>query len=275
MQKVTFRSDLRRNLLAGLGALLPTFLTLLVLVQLYKFVDSSIGQPVNRAIKAQFRSEAGQRFLVEHWRWDRKLLEDKEEFSKQLDRRYPRYIGTFFGLIVATVAIYFVGHFMRSYLGRRLFALTEYLLAKFPVVKVIYPHAKQLTQFFFAERKVQFNTVVAVQYPRRGIFAIGFLTGDGLRDVTDAMGQPSVSVFIPSSPTPFTGYVIMVPAEEVVELDMTVEQAFRFTITGGVIVPPAQAAPGALGAIGPPPELKRGGSEPSPAPGAEQVAQGD
>ena len=240
MGKETFRSDFRRSFLTGLGALFPTILTVLIVIQLYKFVDAAIGQPVNRAIKAQFRSKAGQRFLVDVWGWDKKLLEDKEEFKKRLDQKYPGYIGPVFGLLVAAVAIYFVGHTLRSYIGSRVYALADRLLSAFPVVKVIYPHAKQLTQFFFADKRVKFNTVVAVQYPREGIYSVGFVTGDGLKGVVDAVGEAMLSVFIPTSPTPVTGYVIMVPASEAVELDMTVEAAFRFTVTGGVIIPPHQ-----------------------------------
>lgn len=240
MGKETFRSDFRRSFLTGLGALFPTILTVLIVIQLFKFVDAAIGQPVNKAVKAQFRSKAGQRFLVEVCGWDKNLLEDKEEFKKQLDRRYPGYIGPVFGLIVAAIAVYFVGHTLRSYIGSRLYALADRLMSQFPVVKVIYPHAKQLTQFFFSDKRVKFNTVVAVQYPRQGIYSVGLVTGDGLRGVADTFGEPMVSIFIPSSPTPVTGYVIMVPASEVVELDMSVEEAFRFSITGGVIIPPRQ-----------------------------------
>ena len=252
MAQETFSSDFRRSFLTGLGALVPTILTILILIQLYRFVDAAIGQPVNWFIKKQFRSEAGREFLVDVFKWDRKVVENKEEFEKQLDKRYPRYIGPVFGLVVVTVAMYFVGHALRSYIGRRLFWLTELLMTRFPVVKVIYPHAKQLTQFFFADKRVKFNTVVAVQYPRKGIYSIGFMTGDGLRNVTDAAGDAVVSVFIPSSPTPVTGYVIMVPARDVVELDMSVEEAFRFTITGGVIVPPNQIPPVSKAALAPP-----------------------
>jgi len=252
MAQETFRSDFRRSFLTGLGALVPAILTILILIQLYRFVDAAIGQPVNWFIKKQFRSEAGREFLVDAFKWDRKVVENKEEFEKQLEKRYPHYIGPVFGLVVVTVAVYFVGHTLRSYLGRRLFGLTELLMSRFPVVKIIYPHAKQLTQFFFADRRMKFNTVVAVQYPRQGIYSIGFTTGDGLRDVASAAQGDIVSVFIPSSPTPVTGYVIMVSASDVVELDMSVEEAFRFTVTGGVIVPPRQIPPTSKAALAPP-----------------------
>jgi len=252
MAKETFRSDFRRSFLAGLGALFPAVITILVLIQLYRFVDAAIGQPVNRAIREQFRGESGQKFLVNFCKWDKALVADGEQFEKQLEERYPSYIGPVFGLIVVTIAIYFVGHALRSYIGGRVFALTERLMTQFPVVKVIYPHAKQLSQFFFADKRVKFSRTVAVQYPRQGIYSIGFVTGHGLRTVVDAMGEPTVSVFIPSSPTPMTGYVIMVPAREVVELAMSVEEASRFSITGGVIVPPSQTAQASRAALSPP-----------------------
>ncbi len=241
-KRETFRSDFRRSFLAGLGALFPAILTIFILIQIYKFVDNSIGVPTNRFIKRQFRSDAGKRMLVRVFHWKPEWVKNQEEFNKRLDEKYPGYIGTLFGVVIACVAIYFVGHTLRSFVGRKLFALGDRMLTQFPVVKTIYPHAKQLTAFFFRDETVKFNRVVAVQYPRPGIYSIGFITGDGMRDVARAAGERMVSIFIPSSPTPVTGYVIMVPEREVVELDMTIDQAFRYTITGGVI-PPASQVP--------------------------------
>ncbi len=92
---------------------------------------------------------------------------------------------------------------------------------------------------FNSDRAMRFNRVVMVEYPRKGVWAVGFLTGDAMKSIAKASGD-SVTVFVPSSPTPFTGYTITVPRDEVSDLPITVEEAIRFSVTGGVLVPEHQ-----------------------------------
>jgi uncharacterized membrane protein len=110
------------------------------------------------------------------------------------------------------------------------------------VIKKIYSWIKQIVDFLFSRQrqKLEFSTVVAVEYPRRGIWAVGFQTGPALRSISDVLGTESITVFIPSSPTPFTGYTITVPKDSTIELPLTVEEAIGFTISGGVLRPPSQ-----------------------------------
>jgi len=98
---------------------------------------------------------------------------------------------------------------------------------------------KQITDFLFAQDKKEkiFSRVVAVEYPRKGIWSVGFVTGVGIRKVVESVEKEFLTVLIPTSPTPFTGFVIMVPKEETIELDIQIEDALRFTISGGVITP--------------------------------------
>ncbi len=99
-----------------------------------------------------------------------------------------------------------------------------------------YPHARQVADILFgAHGRPRFKHVVAVQYPRRGIYTVGFLTGDGLRDLAQSAGQDFVTVFIPTSPTPLTGFVIIVPRHEVKSLNMSVEDAFLLCMTAGMV----------------------------------------
>jgi uncharacterized membrane protein len=91
-----------------------------------------------------------------------------------------------------------------------------------------------------SERKIDFSKVVAVEYPRKGMYSLGLVTAPGMRTMTDAMGCEFLSIFIPSSPTPVTGYTIMVRREEVVDLPITIDEALRYTISGGVVVPVGQ-----------------------------------
>ena len=104
----------------------------------------------------------------------------------------------------------------------------------------MYPYVKQVVDFFFSdERPIKFNRVVAVEYPRKGIWSVGFLTGDSLPSIQTKLGE-SVTVFVPSSPTPFTGYTITIRREDIIELPLTVEEAIRFAVSGGVLVPDHQ-----------------------------------
>ena len=109
-----------------------------------------------------------------------------------------------------------------------------------PVVKQVYPYVKQVTDFLLSERKVEFSRVVAVEYPRKGIWSMGLVTGPGLRTLTRSVRTDLLTVFIPSSPTPVTGYTITVRQDEVIDLPLSIDDALRFTVSGGVIVPASQ-----------------------------------
>jgi len=109
----------------------------------------------------------------------------------------------------------------------------------------VYPHVKQIVDFLFGENQMKFSKVVIVEYPRAGIWTVGLLTGDSLKDIqTQVGGVDVVSVFIPSSPTPFTGYTITVPREDAIEMPISIEEALRFVVSGGVLVPDRERSGG-------------------------------
>ena len=91
--------------------------------------------------------------------------------------------------------------------------------------------------FLLTEEKLSFSRVVGVEYPRKGIWSLGFVTGTGLKKLTNNLKQEYLTILIPTSPTPFTGFVIMVPKEDTIEVDMTIEETLRFVVSGGVITP--------------------------------------
>ena len=107
------------------------------------------------------------------------------------------------------------------------------------------PLGELVFDFFVRDEpgKVRFRRVVAVEYPRKGIWSIGLVTGDPMRQVQARSDTEFLTVFIPSSPTPFTGYVIAVAAADTMDLNITIEEALRFSVSGGVIVPPSQRLP--------------------------------
>ncbi|MCK5713660.1 MAG: DUF502 domain-containing protein, partial [Hyphomicrobiaceae bacterium] len=167
--------------------------------------------------------------------------EARQTWWRQLYSDWP--VLQFTGFIVAVILVYFAGFFFATYLGRGVWRLLEAAMKRIPVVKQIYPYIKQITDFVLSEQKVEFRRVVAVQYPRRGVWSMGFVTGSGLRTVREATGLHMVTVFIPSSPTPVTGYVVLVRREDIIDLPIGVDSALRFAISGGVIMPPGEVPP--------------------------------
>ncbi|XAM00477.1 DUF502 domain-containing protein [Phycisphaeraceae bacterium D3-23] len=172
------------------------------------------------------------------------ILARREQLSKQWN---SVAIGKWqvldlIGLLVAIVLFYFAGVFMSNIVGRRLKDKGESLVDRVPLIRRVYPAVKQVTDFFFGdnEQQAKFNRVVAVEYPRKGLWSVGLVTGDTMRDIQARMGVECLTVFIPSSPTPFTGYVITVPVTETIDLNLTIEDALKFAVSGGVLIPPSQ-----------------------------------
>lgn len=221
--KVTFANDFKRFFMRGLAALLPTLITLWLLVWLWNFLWDSLGKQLIYAIK---------------WLW-----------SNWSDKP-PGYIGRYWsgdqfttkllGVALAILLVYIVGFFVGNLIGRTFWKLGETLVMKIPIVRAIYPAVKQVTDFLLADRTRQFESsrVVAVQPHEKGIWSIGLVTGAGLRPLSESTGQEMVTVFVPSSPTAFSGYVLVVPRSGVIELPLKVEEAMRMLVSGGVLGPP-------------------------------------
>ena len=146
-----------------------------------------------------------------------------------------------FAISLTIVILYFLGRIVTIRVGAWCVNKFETLfLGKLPVVSNVYSSVKQVTDFLFTERKIEYNRVVAIEYPRRGIWSLGFATGDSLLEMTASAGEPLLSVLIPTSPMPVTGYTINIPKSEVVDLDITIDQAFQFCLSCGVLVPSQQ-----------------------------------
>jgi uncharacterized membrane protein len=161
------------------------------------------------------------------------------------DRWYMDLIG----LVVAIVAVYVIGRVLGGYIGRKIYHRLERLLISVPVFKQVYPYIKQVVDFLFSdEKQMSFNRVVMVEYPRKGIWSLGFQTGGSLKGVADAAGE-TATIFIPCAPTPFTGYVISVPRDDVMDISMTVEEAVRFIVSAGVVMPEHQVSGSAVAVI--------------------------
>ncbi len=154
-------------------------------------------------------------------------------------------IPLFFSLFL--LLLYLLGNFLAIGLGRFLWNFFEGLIRRLPVIRNVYSSVKQVTDFVFSEREVQFTRVVAVQYPRKGVWSLGFVTGESFRDLSLVAEEPVLSVLMPTSPMPATGFVITLRRSETVELDITMDQALQFIVSCGVVVPPHQQYGGEIG----------------------------
>ncbi len=245
----------RRAFFAGLGTLLPTILTIYIITFCYSFLEEKIARPINTGVTELLKTEPAKRFYwrgllrKEDWELDNEIIPNppmgKEDIK--FDERLAAHVPWWFGFIIAVSLVLFVGFLFRGYIGRQLVRLVERLILRVPVIKIIYPYAKQVTEFFFQEKKqITYESAVAIEYPRAGVYALGFVTNEGMQDVMTHTGEKMVSIFIPSSPTPVTGYTIQVARSALLPLGLTVDEAIRFTISGGVILPPSQISPIAL-----------------------------
>jgi len=143
-------------------------------------------------------------------------------------------------LCLFILLLYLLGKFLAAGVGHFVWRLLEWLIHHLPLVRNVYGSVKQVTDFMLKDKEIGYTRVVAVEYPRQGIWSIGFVTGDSLLDVRLAAGEAVVSLMVPCSPHVMTGYTICVRKSETIDLHMTVDQALQYIISCGVIVPPHQ-----------------------------------
>ncbi|MCP4709006.1 MAG: DUF502 domain-containing protein, partial [Planctomycetes bacterium] len=172
-----------------------------------------------------------------------KLLTGDDVRQWKLQRSWNSGPRALVGFIIAIILVYIVGRLLGSFLGRKIWRMFEATVQQIPGIKQVYHFVKQVTEFLIGDKKLEFSRVVAVSYPRKGIWSIGLVTGAGFRRMKDETQLDLLTIFIPSSPTPVTGYVIYVEKEDVIDLPISIEEALRFTASGGVIVPDHQALP--------------------------------
>lgn len=139
------------------------------------------------------------------------------------------------GLIITIIFVITTGVVTTNFVGRKLVHLGERIVDKIPLVRSVYVAVKQLLETIFSQEKESFKKVVMVEYPRKGLFSIGFVTGVARSEIQDSTNKRVVNVFIPTSPNPTSGYLIMVPEEEAIVLDIDVETAFKLVLSGGVL----------------------------------------
>lgn len=141
------------------------------------------------------------------------------------------------GLVVAVVALTIIGMFAAGFLGRFFLKLGEWIVYKVPFVSSVYSVLKQVFETFFSSKTQAFSKVVMLEYPRKGIWILGFVSTELKGEIKQHCPEKMLNVFIPTTPNPTSGFLIFVPKEDCIELDMSVEEGLKFVISGGLVEP--------------------------------------
>jgi uncharacterized membrane protein len=268
----------RRAVFRGLGVLFPPLATVLIFIWVGSTINQFVLRPVTNSAReglvlviGDIRTDVtpsgpGQRTGYFEGRRYYRLDDDKwvpagiyelvkrdpgEEglpttalatYRRYVELRYlPSYYAIPFFLLIFTLLLYLLGKFMAAGIGRFFWNLFELgIIDRVPLVRSVYSGVKQVTDFMFNERDFQFTRVVAVEYPRKGVWSVGFVTSESFLDLRAAANEPILAVYIPFSPLPLTGCTVNCLRSECIDLNMTFDQACQFMISCGVIVPPHQ-----------------------------------
>ena len=207
----------RKLVLRGLLTVLPLAITTWFIYVLFGFVNKRIAPIVERLLVL-----AGVREPLEGW-W--------------------AYVIPLVGVSVLVALLMFVGLLATNLFGRRLLEALEGLLLRIPLVRPIYGSAKQLIEAFTMGGKGAFREVVAFEYPRRGIWVLGFVSSSMPGSALRQQDGDLVNVFLPTTPNPTSGYLLILPADQVHRLPITVEEAIKMIVSGGLVLPPVMEAP--------------------------------
>ena len=195
---------MKKYFITGLLVLVPLFITVWVLTSLIATMDQSL-----LLLPAEWRPKA------------------------QLGLDIPGM-----GALLTLLIIFVTGLIATNFFGKKLIVLWEYMLARVPVVKSIYASVKQVSDTLFSDSGNAFRRAVLVQFPRQGTWTIAFVTGQPGGDVANHLQGDFISVYVPTTPNPTGGYFLMLLRADVIELDMSVDEALKYIISMGVVAPP-------------------------------------
>ncbi len=142
-----------------------------------------------------------------------------------------------FGVILSLLVVFTTGLLLTNLLGRRLVSLWEKILARIPLVRSIYGSTKQVVETIFSSNGQAFRKVLLVEYPRKGCWSIAFQTGAGTAELHTKVGEDLLTLYVPTTPNPTSGFLIIVPKKDTMELKMSVDAALKMVISLGVIHP--------------------------------------
>lgn len=197
------KTAVKKYILTGLLVLVPLFVTGWVLLTLMRWTDRAL-----RLIPPAYRPE------------------------KLLGFNIPGL-----GLILTVAIIFVIGALVANVAGRKFLSTGEKILEKIPLLRWFYFSSKQILEAIFISGQDSFRRAILVEYPRKGIYSIGFVTGEAVGQFEKHLPSRAVTVFVPTTPNPTSGYLVVVPVEDTMPLDWTVDEAFRVIISAGVIMP--------------------------------------
>ena len=143
------------------------------------------------------------------------------------------------GLVVGVITLTLLGYLSKYLLGKVFISTTEKVLDKVPFLNAVYRSVKQIVETFGRENRAVFKEVCLVEYPRKGCYALGFITADASSHVQEKVGDHMIYVFVPTTPNPTSGFLLLVPREEINRLDVSVGDGMKMLISGGAVVPSA------------------------------------
>jgi len=155
----------------------------------------------------------------------------------RLPLEYQPYALPGVGIISALVFFVLVGWFARNFMGRLLLKISDYIMHRMPVISKLYSAVKQIIETIMASQSSAFRDVVMLEYPRRGTWCIGFVTGKSEGEVQELTDDETINVFVPTTPNPTSGFLLFVPKQDLKYLDMSVEEGVKLVVSAGIITP--------------------------------------
>ena len=204
------RTRFRRILIAGLLILAPLALTIIVLVQVFKWMDGIFAPLIDRVLA--------------------------EILQQQI--HIPGL-----GLLLTFLLVLLLGSLSTNMVGRRILLWFEAVVRRIPVAKSIYGSAKGILEAVSRDQTEAFKRVILIEYPKANIFALGFVTGGARWEEVDDRFSDLLLVFVPTTPNPTSGFLLLVPRREAIELPISVEEGIRMVISGGILLPHLRVPP--------------------------------
>lgn len=200
--------SLRNAFFSGVLLLAPVGVTLFV----FNFLIQTVGAPMRRILFFFIPASTGKEIWFE----------------------YGLYISA---MLVVVLAITFLGWLSKLLIGRLIVGSLEGIISGVPVVNFVYNTVKQIRDTFVQQQKAVFQESVLIEYPREGVFVLGFLTGGGKGEPQHKTDRHLLNIFVPTTPNPTSGFLLMVPEDEVIPLEMSISDGMKLIISGGAVVP--------------------------------------
>ena len=209
-RQVSVAARLRTYLLTGILVTAPIGITIYLAWAFIDFVDTT----VTPLIPAQYQPE-----------------------------RYLKFSVPGLGILIVTIGLILVGFLTASYLGRALIGMGERLVDRMPVVRTVYSALKQILETVIKQSSNAFRQCVLVEYPRKGLWVVAFVTAETSGEIRRLLDQELISVFVPTTPNPTSGFIIFAPKEDLIYLDMSIEEGMKLVVSAGMVSPLDRGAP--------------------------------